>query len=181
MRLKPLPGSRLHLLLSKSVAMTTSREPGKAWKQPAWAVCFAPWASTKRIQVLHLTEARARIQTSSEASLSSSRQLWLRAAVAAADLTLTQVCGAHCHAPSLPPDYGSHLLSWFSEFALGSDPECSALGPRVCRDTLRPGSCLVSSDLRLPSSLHTSLAPSNKKLSLATTSHLRAGARMLVG
>lgn len=60
----PSRNPHVHLLFNKSVAMTTSRELQKAWKLPAWAICFAPWGSTQGIQTLHLAEPQARIKTS---------------------------------------------------------------------------------------------------------------------
>lgn len=141
----------LHLLLNKSVAMTTSREPQTAWRLPVCAICFAPWASTQRIQVCIWLSHRQEYKHFLKPIFPQHGHSYSETTMAATDLSLTQVCQAYrllfllwllTMAPTCP--------SLFSDFTLSPYPECPILGsqglPWYSWSWLQP----TSSDLWLP-------------------------------
>lgn len=128
-RLMPFPRPPSTSPLDKSVAMPTSKESQKPWRQPAGAICFAPQPPSRGfrpcIWLSHRQEYKPFLRpVCPQCGYSGSGTT-----VAAEDLSLTQV---YCsHQLLLPPwllTIAPTFSSLFSEFALSPYPKFSALG-----------------------------------------------------
>ena len=182
MKLMPSLDPHLHLLLSKPVATTTSREPRKAGQQPAWAVHLHGSPLRRFTSCMWLSHRQEHTPVLKPV-LASTPQLWLRANHGCS--TLDPDPSLSCHQLLLPPwplamaATHSSQLSEFVPSPYQNFPPVSLMSAM----TLCPGSSLSPLThccpvlYLLPS--HPYLPPSNIQPSLATSSHLFAGALVI--